>query len=490
MPEADRLRAKRLRDLLPGEWPADDRRAVTAIARAEGAEVLPEKSVLGSTYPFEDFGQMSGVQWVGGPEVKAISGALGGFSNVWGAQAYPFTKRALKSWPDDGRTMDEAYRNVMSAVPVAGRNDNLASVLPTYGHLLDLPPLADRSRFMLEASARAEERLADRRLVVGAARVGFRAHECVSCGLCNSGCVWDLLFSTRQLFERWVVKRQIRYHHNVRALSISAGHGGQAVVHGMTLAGAPTSFIADRVYLGAGALGSTRIVFNSAPAIRYTTMLETRQLIVPFWSRRPVPNPEDHPRFTVAQAAMLIAPDSADEAFLQFYPYDPSFNGALPPLLRGRAALRRPLLRHLSAGIVYLNSEQSPRLTVTRVVAGVGQDQARISVAGESMSLVDRNVRRVVRTLLSAGHALDLWPILPAAKVAPPGRSYHWGGSFPYSPREPDGTTTDRCGRLPWWPNVHLIDAATFPTLAPTGFLLTIMANANRIAEESLRLGD
>jgi hypothetical protein len=73
-------------------------------------------------------------------------------------------------------------------------------------------------------------------------------------------------------------------------------------------------------------------------------------------------------------------------------------------------------------------------------------------------------------------------------KVSSAGRSYHLGGSFPYSERQSSNLTTDRFGRLRAWSNVHLIDAATFPALAPTGFLLTIMANANRIAREALDL--
>jgi hypothetical protein len=488
LPEANRARAEGLRASLPSQWLDADWRAVTAVAKAQNGEVLPEKSVLGSTYPFDNFGQMTGVSWEGGTHVKAISGALGGFSNVWGAQGYPFTKRALALWPDEGKTMASAYQDVVKVIPLAGRDDELATVLPLYGDLLELPPLAERSRRMLAASARSREKLQRKHLVAGAARVCFHANQCLSCGLCNSGCVWDLLFSTRQLFERWIAKGQIRYYSNTLAISISERPGGQPAVEAMTVDGAPKRFVADRIFVGAGAIGSTRIVLNSLPGIKRASLLETRQVIIPLWSRRPVPNPQAQPAFTVAQAAIMIAAGTPSEAFLQFYPYDPSFVGALPTLLSKSAAVRQLLVRHLSVGIVYLNSDQSPRLLVERAPAGGGGSQSAISLSGARLSLANRNVRRVLRSVLSASRTLDMWPLVPAAKVSPAGRSYHWGGSFPYSPEEGNDMVSDRFGRIKPWRKVHLIDAATFPTLAPTGFLLTVMANAHRIASESLGL--
>ena len=45
---------------------------------------------------------------------------------------------------------------------------------------------------------------------------------------------------------------------------------------------------------------------------------------------------------------------------------------------------------------------------------------------------------------------------------------------------------TDRLGRLRRWTNIHLVDASVFPTVPATTFTLTIMANAHRIATESI----
>ncbi len=74
------------------------------------------------------------------------------------------------------------------------------------------------------------------------------------------------------------------------------------------------------------------------------------------------------------------------------------------------------------------------------------------------------------------------------AFLSAPGKSYHFGGSFPHRLSPVDGPlTTDAEGRLRQWSRIHLIDASVFPTVPATTFTLTIMANAHRIATESLR---
>ena len=74
--------------------------------------------------------------------------------------------------------------------------------------------------------------------------------------------------------------------------------------------------------------------------------------------------------------------------------------------------------------------------------------------------------------------------------LAAPGKSYHWGGSFPHDNSNGNGIATDRFGRLKAWRRVHLVDPSVFPSIAATTFTLTAMANAHRIADESWMLDE
>ena len=97
--------------------------------------------------------------------------------------------------------------------------------------------------------------------------------------------------------------------------------------------------------------------------------------------------------------------------------------------------------------------------------------------------------RRVVAKIVASAPRLDLWPVLPMTYFSAGAKSYHFGGSFPHRTSPADGPlTTDRLGRLDRWSRVHLVDASVFPSVPATTFTLTIMANAHRIAQETLGL--
>ena len=48
--------------------------------------------------------------------------------------------------------------------------------------------------------------------------------------------------------------------------------------------------------------------------------------------------------------------------------------------------------------------------------------------------------------------------------------------------------STDVLGRAGSWQRIHLVDAAVFPAVPAMTYGLTVMANAHRIASESLAL--
>src|SRR5205814_1174871 len=73
--------------------------------------------------------------------------------------------------------------------------------------------------------------------------------------------------------------------------------------------------------------------------------------------------------------------------------------------------------------------------------------------------------------------AFPLWPML---EIAPVGRGFHSGGTFPMSAR-PVATQTDVLGRPAGWQRVHVVDATVLPSIPATTITFSVMANAHRI---------
>ena len=93
-------------------------------------DALPQKRTYGSDFPFRDVGQLTGVTAQGRANGAVISGAYGGFSNVWGAQIMPFTSASFDTWPVNWSEMAPHYRSVLSHIPFAAEGDDLAALFP------------------------------------------------------------------------------------------------------------------------------------------------------------------------------------------------------------------------------------------------------------------------------------------------------------------------------------------------------------------------
>jgi hypothetical protein len=241
-------------------------------------------------------------------------------------------------------------------------------------------------------------------------------------------------------------------------------------------------------------LGTTRLVLGSLPSPPSSVDLaESIQYLMPFLSARPVTDPRERAGqdWTLNQFNILVdfGAEGYHTSLIHFYPYNPAFLEALPAPLRSPVlgTLTSQLLRRISVGLGYLPSWMSPRVRVThRQVSG--NDLPSLSIDASSAERPPFYLA-LVRRLLRAAPMLDLWPALPAARLSGAAKSYHFGGSFPHSwpGHEPmAGMTTDRLGRLPMWDRIHLVDGSVFPSVPATTFTLTVMANAHRIASETL----
>jgi len=491
---------RRIIDRLAGASPAKwDERDVDAIrAQPVGARVkgLPQKRSYGSDYPFEDVGQLQGVDADGHVNRSVVSGAYGGLSNVWGSQVMPFTRATFTRWPVSYDEMVPHYRAILSEIPYAGEEDALAAQFPLLGDAAPLPRLAPRSTAVLEAFERHRSELEGIGVTVGRARLAFSAGSCVRCGLCMTGCPYSLIYSSAQTFDRLRAARRVTYHDGLVAVEVGQDGTTPFVVAQELGTDRLQRFDADRVYLACGSVGTTRLVLSSLGVFDQDVELgESAQFVVPMASRRPVPDPTRVTEFTLNQFNMAITLDDIglDVAQVHFYPHNPAMEDALPGPLRTPAG--RPLgiqaLRRLTVGLGYLPSWESPRLRMRVTPPSAGGRLAGIHLSGDERTTAGNPMfRKVTLRMLQAAARLDLWPVVPMASISAPGKSYHFGGSLPHRTAPADGPlTTDRLGRLSAWSKVHMVDASVFPTVPATTFTLTIMANAHRIAQESRGAG-
>ena len=102
--------------------------------------------------------------------------------------------------------------------------------------------------------------------------------------------------------------------------------------------------------LACGGLGTTRVVINSLPRdVTSLSLKESVQFVLPFATMRGYQDPTSYSTFTLNQFNMLVeyGRNGIDLAQIHLYPYNPTFDDALP----GPIGRRRPAAEaHPAAG--------------------------------------------------------------------------------------------------------------------------------------------
>ncbi len=478
----------------PDEWHEQTTGLMSRQPAASRNSSVPQKRIFGSDYPFRNMGQLDGLTVADGANASLISPAYGGFSNVWGSQIMPFTTAAFQSWPVTASTMRGHYEAILRQIPFAGEEDDLTASFPLMRQPAPLPSMSLRSLEVLQAYEKHRSKLNDRGITIGKARLAFDADKCVRCGMCMTGCPYGLIYSAAQTFDALRRAGRVTFHGGLLALEITEEDQQVAVITREIATGRTRRFEADHVYVACGAIGTTRLVANSLGLFHVDLpMLESRQFVLPLLSLHATADPRAQRDFTLNQFNVIVAPDggSVDISTLHFYTFNPAFIDGLPSALRARPAewLQVQLLRRLTVAFGYLPSWNSSRL---RIHIGSRSDHSGLPdlhISSEAPPPGQgQMLRAVLLRLAQSARMLDLYPLIPMVRLSPAGKSYHWGGSFPHTPARSTTLSSDRLGRVGSWERTHLVDASVFPAVPAMTFGLTVMANAHRIASESLEL--
>ena len=471
-------------------WNPADVAKISRQPQYAGAGVLPEKRTYSSDFPFRDVGQLDGITSLGDANPSVVSGAYGGFSNVWGAQVMPFSAATFDLWPVSLHEMGPHYRAAMDEMALAADHDDLAELFPVGEGARRLPRPGARTERVLQRYAAHRALVRSHGITLGRARLAFRAESCTRCGLCMTGCPYGLIYSSVHTFDRLRAEKRIAYRPGLLAVRLEEVGGAPRVFVHDVGTGRVEWLSADRIFVACGGIGTTRLVLGSLGRFdRAVHLQESVQFVVPAISRNPVSDPRTLRDFTLNQFNMVFdaTGEGLDLCQVHFYEYNPAFLGSLPSALRnprGRS-LTTALLRRLSVGLGYVPGWSAPRVTVIARGAVRPDRLPTLEVSRDGSDRWPPMLRDLVRTMLRVAPALDLWPVVPKISLSAAGKSYHFGASFPHDQCR-TATTTDRRGLLAAWDNIHLVDASVFPVVPATTFTLTIMANAHRIASETL----
>jgi len=488
-PERDAIRASAARKPR-AEWTQREIDVLRTIVPESGE--VPLKLVHGSDYIYR--------RPAGAPDIRygklniRASYAKGGLSNVWGATLLPYREVDIADWPVSVADLAESYAEVLTLIPVSGRDDDLSPLFPLPARSMCPLRQSRQIEALLRQAARNKAKLNGDGLFVGGSRLAVDAAGhgdvpgCYYCGYCLHGCPRDVVYSSRHSLAGLLKSKRVQYQPGILVRSVGETEGGVRI-EAVRADGSVCLLEGERLFLGAGTISSTAILLRSLGLYDHPVRFKDSQYyLFPMLQAAAVPRVSDEALHTLCQGFIEIFDEkiSPHTIHLQVYSYNDHLSqildhklGPVKHIFPKNALLGRFLLIQ-----GFLHSDHSGsivgRLRRKGDCDGFDLDE---SLNPQTHPKINQVLGKLARQALNLG-AL---PIAPLLQVTEPGRGFHTGGSFPMAAR-PEPGQTDRLGRPHGMSRTHVVDATVFPTIPATPITLSVMANAHRIGIEASRI--
>lgn len=455
------------------------------VVDASGVE---EKKLFGSSYvnrPSDHFRIEKHNAWF------YSSFAKGGLSNLWGRNMMPLCREDMGDWPLPENALDKYYARVLDYVPMAGREDRLEQLLPLHTPNPGPMELSGQAELLDKRMHQNAEALEDRGFSFGQSRIAAcfdgsweRSDKCRRCGLCLSGCVYENLYSSAWTLDDLCRSEQFTYLSGYVVDYIEKGQDG-LVIHALKDEnGSPSTFKADKVFLAAGSVASTRIVMKSKKLYNVPVSFKVSDYyILPTFTLFSQHNVVEEALNTCCQYYLQLNDRAVDSRLItmQVYTYNDYYYeafkraaGVFFPLLQKPI---RWLLNRFVVILCYLHSENSAHMQFCL------KDDDLLQVVGVNNPESQRIAQRLKKKLWKSAFKTGLVPLPFLGGEQKIGLSVHFGASLPMG-EVASGLQTDIFGGVDGLDGLHVVDAAAFPAVPATSPTFVIMANAYRIGAE------
>ena len=431
-----------------------------------------------------------------------VSFAAGGLSQAWTGGSYPFSDSDLAEFPFGWDAIATHYSLIAKRIGISGAEDDLTPFIPLHDDLQQPVALDEHATRLLHDYTRRRQHInRTQGFHMGRARLATlsRSHgtraACSRLGRCLWGCPTESLY-TPSITLSWLRQQPgFSYVPAVRVdhFEFDDGQRVTSVVGTQLESHEKVRQPVGTLVLAAGTLASARILLSSmhraGDDVEISGLMDNRQVLMPFVNLKQIGRSFDDRSYQYHQLAIGVPGNAALDyvhglvttlgtslvhPFVHRFPF-----GA-----RTSLALFRNV--HAALGMVNINFADTRRAE-NRVAfdpkadAGAGRLLLDYSPASTERATVGPMVQRFRRFLRSLGciapRRLTHW--------RPMGSSVHYAGTLPMLASGGD-FTTDASGRCRPFTNLVVADGSTLPVLPSKNLTFTLMANASRLAHETL----
>jgi hypothetical protein len=416
--------------------------------------------------------------------------AKGGLGGAWGAVSFPYLDSELQKSGLLPSAMRPHYERVARRIGISGPHDD--DLKPFRGDLHTQQPPLDLDHNAETIYLRYQERRSSfhragiymgspMRAVLTQPLDGRREHPYHDMDFWSNkgGAVYRPALSLRQLRQY----KNFSYQCPYLVKTFSEDKSGQISVRGESLdSQRHETFMARRLVLAAGSLGTTRIVLRSLQQYNMRVPLTCNaHTYVPCIHYRGLGTPAKDRCHSLAQLAMIYDPTGDREHLVQGQLYSYRSLLLFRLLKESPLAYREGLrvIRGLAPNFVILViMHEDYRREDSYCLLRKNGETDHLEIVYRPTEETDAQHRAYERVMTSCLRRLGCWPL----KTVHPGHgsSIHYGSQLPFT-HEDRPLTTDPSGHLRGTRWVYIADGAAFAYLPAKGLTLTLMANGDRV---------
>jgi choline dehydrogenase-like flavoprotein len=416
-----------------------------------------------------------------------VSGALGGFSTVWGSGIQPVSNKDLNGMPEwCSRDWMEASLKLLERIEFLGRDDLLSMRDPWPIAPHDEVVLSDRFQKILSM---ADKNLFESsgRLAYGSPRLAIRGSSdqsrdgaCTLCGKCMTGCAENSIFDSGRELLKDMQANGGRY---LRALVLSVD-----LVRSGELSGkirlliqhddSSQSFVfAERAYLAAGPIGTPLLLQRSGLITKEIVINDSQMFYGAFVTFRRSVRSKNFMTTSQGYFSTGLTTNFEDEFSMSVYEstddFKIRFRALFPKPLKWLGKILSPLTRQIVPGIGFLSQDVSGSM-----VLSTQNSNSQLTLSANTMT--NNAIRSANKRIRKSGRKIGLYMIPNPLAKANIGAGFHAGASLPMGDAPENLVNWQGC--LKEHEGIYLVDATSLPRIKAGSHTFMAMANAYRIA--------
>lgn len=384
------------------------------------------------------------------------SKSSGGFSLIWGNAIQIFRQKdmALRFWGEDEYLNSNDYLEILKNMENISLNLDFIDI-PLNKNNLKLNFFSD-SDFLISRWRNFQR--------IGSSSLALNFKNCIKCGLCMDGCLYDCLFETRSKFIELINKNLIEYLPNIVLEKFEITSDGLVLLK-VNKGGNKVDFLVKNLFLAAGALSSS-LLFLASSNESLLKLRDSQAITFPIIRTK---KSKQFAEYKVELSDIFVQDFDRFgkmKTHAQFYPVSrttKSFYNKFFPL--------KFISNYLSVGHLFLDYEDSGEIFIKRVNNHNNISSAIFTKRSIKTFLIGIiKIFKLMKISLKKGVIIIPLPIFSRV-----GESYHFGtlehlvGTNFYHINQ---TVAKK------FPNVLFLDASSSPLMPPGPITLSIMAQS------------